>query len=189
MARQLTLVQALDIAPMILVEICQSIVVIDGGRHVVGEGELERADGLVPERVGGVPLRPPSHIAAHGVGGGGEGGRHLLLRHIRQAASVRVEVAVSVVDGELLHAGAGQQQQPADGGEYDADEEEQGQDGAGREDGLPGLEALLAKRRVCWLPAPRLVVGLVVGHRGRGSWWLVGWSGGGPCRCAFTDSS
>ena len=93
-----------------------------------------------------------------------------------------------VTDLELLDVVGRDVQADADGDEEEADEEEGGQHGAGREDGLPGGEPLLLERRVVRLlalqgPGARhgdvtvLLLGVVAGrHHGAAGSIPAGWT-------------
>ena len=83
----------------------------------------------------------------------------------------RIHGALGVVDRDLLDLGARIQQQSSDRSEDDAHTKEERQDGLGRENWLPCLEALLAESGICppssAMPLSSAMRGIPVGRRTR----------------------
>lgn len=172
---ELLVEEGVDIATVVLVEVCELIVEEYGRAHVFRYRELYHAFlRLVGDAVECDIDSLPFPLCLY-VGVVLELGEYVVGGHGVEGVIAGVLVACRVVDGDLLDLRACVQEQATDGGEDDADGEEEGEDGLWCEDWsvvwsalcvcavggplmlddlLPCLQPLLSKRSVCWLIQP-----------------------------------
>ena len=125
---QLFVVSALDISPVVLVEVGQPVVHVDRALPIAGDVEVSITDAGVV----GIPINVTDFSAA-------------------RLGWIVCTVALRVVLDQLVHLVGEVHQADPDGNKGDPNDEEGWQDSPGRQYWLPGGELLLFKFRIFWL--------------------------------------
>lgn len=150
-ALELLVVEALHVAPVVLVEVGELVVEQHGRTHSLRDVKLQRALLDVSRHLDSVVRHVDGRALPHGRNLGGVARRlklhvHLAGRHAFEYRGRRIRGAVGVVELDHLYARARVQQQPADGRKYDSDREEQGQHRLGRQNGSNVLAHVRQRR-------------------------------------------